>query len=53
MNIWEAYCKPAYYNVYFDVLEAKGMNRQEVETLKYQFNVYIQRKVYQSPRFPG
>lgn len=43
MKIWEAYCKPAYYNVYFDVLEAKGMNRQEVETLKYQFNVYIQR----------
>lgn len=43
MNIWEAYCKPAYYNVYFDVLVAKGMSREGAERLKYQFGVYIQR----------
>ena len=43
MNIWEAYCKPAYYNVYFNVLVAKGMSRDEAEKLKYQFGVYLQR----------
>lgn len=43
MNIWEAYCKPAYYNVYFNVLVAKGMSRDEAEKLKYQFGAYLQR----------
>lgn len=43
MNIWKAYCTPAYYNVYFDVLVEMGMRREEAETLKHQFNVYIQR----------
>ena len=43
MNIWEAYCKPDYYNVYFDVLVAKGMKREDAETLKHQYTVYIQR----------
>ena len=43
MNIWEAYCNPRYYNVYFDVLVAKGLKREDVESLKYQYTVYSQR----------
>lgn len=43
MKIWEAYCKPDYYNVYFDVLVAKGMKREDAETLKHRYTVYIQR----------
>lgn len=43
MNIWEAYCKPGYYNVYFDILVIKGLKREDVEALKHQYTVYIQR----------
>jgi hypothetical protein len=43
MNIWEAYCKPGYYNVYFDILVIKGLKREDAEALKHQYTVYIQR----------
>lgn len=43
MNIWEAYCKPGYYNIYFDLFVAKGMPREEVENMKQLFNAYKQR----------
>lgn len=43
MNIWEAYCNPAYYNVYFDTLVAKGISRKHVITLKEQYQIYLRR----------
>lgn len=43
MNIWEAYCKPEYYNIYFAVLKAKGIKAEEVETIKAHYTAYIQR----------
>ena len=43
MNIWDAYCNPDYYNVYFEFLKAKGIKAEEVEELKEQFTTYIQR----------
>ena len=43
MNIWEAYCKPAFYNIYFDTLVAKGMSRESAENLKRQYCTYLQR----------
>ena len=43
MNIWKAYCNPSYYNVYFNILVATGINRETAEELKYQYTVYIQR----------
>lgn len=43
MNIWEAYCTPAYYNIYFDLLVAKGMKREEAENVKQLYNAYLQR----------
>ena len=41
MNIGEAYCKPGYYNVYFDILVIKGLKREDAEALKHQYTVYI------------
>jgi hypothetical protein len=43
MNIWEAYCKPEYYNIYFAFLKAKGIKAEEVETIKSHYTAYIQR----------
>lgn len=43
MNIWDAYCNPAYYNVFFNVLKAKGMKSEDAEKLKYQYTTYIRR----------
>ena len=43
MNIWDAYCKPAYYNIYFDTLVAKGLSREEAEKLKDRYCKYLQR----------
>ena len=43
MNIWEAYCKPAYYNIYFNTLVAKGLSRAKAEKLKEQYCNYLQR----------
>lgn len=43
MNIWDAYCKPDYYNIYFDMLVAKGMKRETAETIKSRYRQYIQR----------
>lgn len=43
MNIWEAYCKPAYYNIYFNTLVAKGLSRAKAEKLKEQYCAYLQR----------
>ena len=43
MNIWEAYCNPAFYNIYFDILVAKGVKRENAERLKTQYTNYIQR----------
>ena len=43
MNIWKAYCNPDCYNIYFDLLKAKGMKAEETESLKEQFCVYLQR----------
>ena len=43
MNIWEAYQKPAYYNIYFDLLVAKGMKREKAENLKQHFTTYLYR----------
>lgn len=43
MNIWEAYCTPAYYNIYFDLLVTKGMKREESEKVKQLYNAYLQR----------
>lgn len=43
MNIWEAYCNPSYYNVYFEFLKAKGIKPEEAENLKEQYCVYLQR----------
>lgn len=43
MNIWDAYCKPAYYNIYFDLLVFKGMSRKDSEFLKDQYTTYLQR----------
>ena len=43
MNIWDAYCNPAYYNIYFDTLTAKGMSREKSEKLKYQYCNYLLR----------
>ena len=43
MNIWEAYCTPSYYNIYFEFLKAKGMKPEEAEALKGQYKAYLQR----------
>lgn len=43
MNIWDAYCKPAYYNIYFDLLVFKGMSRRESESLKSHYVIYLKR----------
>ncbi len=43
MNIWDAYSKPKYYNVYFNLLIEKGIPRNTVETLRYQYGVYLTR----------
>lgn len=43
MNIWDAYCNPAYYNIYFDLLVAKGMKREDAERIKERYNAYVQR----------
>ncbi len=43
MNIWEAYCTSAYYNIYFDLLVAKGMKREQAENVKQLYNAYLQR----------
>ena len=43
MNIWDAYCKHAYYNIYFDTLVAKGMSRERAEKLKEQYCKYLLR----------
>lgn len=48
MNIWEAYCNKDYYNVYFDILVAKGMKRSDVESVKLHYLNYIQR-IKESP----
>lgn len=43
MNIWEAYCKPEYYNIYFAFLKAKGVKAEEVGKIKAHYTAYIQR----------
>lgn len=43
MNIWEAYCNANFYNIYFNILVAKGMSREEVEKIKYLYIIYKQR----------
>lgn len=43
MNIWEAYCNHGYYNIYFDLLVAKGMEKESAENLKSLYCAYIQR----------
>lgn len=43
MNIWAAYCKPAFYNIYFDTLVAKGISRERAEKLKSHYCIYLQR----------
>ena len=43
MNIWEAYCNHGYYNIYFDLLVAKGMDKEETEDLKGLYCAYLQR----------
>ncbi len=43
MNIWEAYCRPDYYNIYFDTLVAAGTSSETAIKLKRQFCNYIQR----------
>ena len=43
MNIWDAYCKHAYYNIYFDTLVAKGLSRERAEKLKEQYCKYLLR----------
>lgn len=43
MNIWKTYCNPECYNIYFDLLKAKGMKAEDAENLKSQFCVYLQR----------
>ncbi|MBR2415674.1 MAG: hypothetical protein IKB11_02855 [Bacteroidaceae bacterium] len=34
MNIWEAFCNSSYYNIYFDLLVAKGVKRKNAINLK-------------------
>jgi len=48
MNIWSAYCNKDYYNIYFDILVAKGMTRNNSEKLKSCYQYYIQR-IKESP----
>ena len=48
MNIWLAYCNKDYYNIYFDIMVAKGMSRNDVETIKSRYQYYIQR-IKESP----
>ena len=48
MNIWSAYCNKDYYNIYFDILVAKGMTRNDCEKLKSRYQYYIQR-IKESP----
>lgn len=43
MNIWEAYCTPAYYNIYIDLLVAKGMKRESAENIKVLYTGCLQR----------
>lgn len=43
MNIWEAYCNHGYYNIYFNLLVAKGMKKESAENLKEQYFAYLQR----------
>lgn len=43
MKIWEAYNNKAFYNVYFDVLAAKGMSRTHANELRRQFTMYTSR----------
>ena len=43
MNIWEAYCTPAYYNIYIDLLVAKGMKRESAEKIKILYSGCLQR----------
>lgn len=43
MNIWEAYCEPNHYAVYFDIVRRQLGNKKQAENLKSQFQVYLQR----------
>lgn len=43
MNIWDAYCKPAYYNFYFKTLIARGEKSSNVDKLKQHYCAYLQR----------
>ena len=43
MNIWEAYCNHGFYNIYFDLLVAKGMEKESAENLKALYFAYLQR----------
>lgn len=43
MNIWEAYCNKDFYNIFFDILVAKGMKRGDVEKIKQHYLYYVQR----------
>lgn len=51
MNIWEAYCNPDYYNIYFEFLKLKGVKPEEAENLKSQYCAYIQRLKRTSLKF--
>ena len=42
MNIWEAYCKPAYYNRYFNIV-TKRLNKDIASVLKSHYQGYLQR----------
>ena len=48
MKIWLAYCNKDYYNIFFDIMVAKGMSRNDVETIKSRYQYYIQR-IKESP----
>ena len=41
MNIWEAYCEPNHYAVYFDIVRRQLGNKKQAENLKSQFQVYL------------
>ena len=43
MNIWEAYCNSAYYNIYFNLLVTKGHKRTDAIKLKEYYCACLQR----------
>lgn len=43
LTIWDAFCQPNWRNGYRRMLKAKGYSQSKIETIMYQFGVYVSR----------